>query len=198
MAYENQIFGEINRRIKSKLNTKPFQKGEFYIIAELVNRGDGENIQTIPAIVDNDGECTYVGIEDKYPYQSYWRINGFKQTYENQNTFGNDAPFIKQSSEVYFVVMADRAKVQLNREEIVSLVASAFPQDLSKAFLQSISGNVLLSVDLLDLNINIDKDAIFDRECQNVSLSLPPNVIMFSVEFTLEILINQACYQACP
>lgn len=198
MAYETQIFTEINSRIKSKLNTKPFQKGEFYLIAELVNRGDGEERQTIPAIVDNEGECTYVGIDDKYPYQSYWRINGIKQTYENANTFGNDAPFIKQALEVYFVVIANRAKVELSREAIISLVASAFPQDLSKTFLQSISGNALLSVDLLDLTINIDKDAIFERECQNVSLSLPPNIIMFSVEFSLEILINQACYQACP
>lgn len=197
MAYEAEILTQVNNRLKSKLNTKPFQKGEFYLIAELVTRATDKEPQTIPAIVDNDGECIYVGIEDKYPYQSYFRIERFSQTYTNENTFGNDAPWVKQSSDIFFVVIADRAKCELTREQLITIVSSAFPQDIDKATLQTIGGNSILSADLLDLTINTDKQQIFDRENENVLVYLPPNIVMFSVEFTLEIVINPACLTAC-
>lgn len=198
MAYEAEILTQVNNRLKSKLNTKPFQKGEFYLIAELVERENSKGeVQTIPAIVDNYGECIYVGIEDKYPYQSYFRIDKFTQSYTNDNTFGNDSPWVKQSSDIIFVVIADRAKCELTREQLVTIVSSSFPQDIDKATLQTIGGNSLLSADLLDMNINIDKMQVYDRECENTSVSLPPNIVMFSVEFTLEIVINPACLTAC-
>lgn len=193
MAAEQKVIEIINQNLKRILKTKPFQMGEFGYIAELIPYKDGAEEQGIvPAIVDNYGNCTYLGIDDKFPFQCYYILNGYDG--QSDDNFGNKPLVKKQISSWSMIVYGYRPTLQITKEQLISAVDAAFPNQLTNA--ENTYCGILNGM-VSDPKYNVDKQSVFNSQVGINELYLQPEYILFAVDFQIETQINTACYEVC-
>jgi hypothetical protein len=192
MANELLAIQVINTNLKRILNTKPFQLGEFGYIAELVPALVGQEETIRPAIVDNEGNCTYLGVDDKFPFQCYYLLTGFES--EHDDPFG-DNPLVKSQTAAFsLIVYGYRPTLQMTKEQLIAAVDAAMPDNFTITEKTAVGA---LNVTIADVKHNIDKQNIFNSQVGIDSLYLQPEYILFSVDFTIETQINTSCFTIC-
>lgn len=192
MAKEKEIIDIINVNLQAILKTKPFQLGLFAGIAEMVTRADGEESVNYACLVDNYGNCTEVGIDDRYPYQSYFIQTGFES--ESDAPFGDEAFVSNQKSEFTMVVLGNRRTLQLTPQVLISAVDLGFTATLTNVQLTALN---LQGMQISDLKFNLDKQAIYRNEYGLNDLYLQPEYILFTVDFTIETQVDIGCFSLC-
>ena len=192
MAKEKEIIDIINANLQSILNTKPFQLGLFAGIAEIVPRVDGDEEVSYACIVDNYGNCTDVGIDDRYPYQSYFIQTGFES--EADVDFGDEPLVTKQKADFTMIVLGNRRTLQLTPQVLMSAVDLAFTAALTDVQLATLN---IQGFSVSDLKYKLDKQAIFREEYGLKDLYLQPEYILFSVDFTIETQVDIGCFSIC-
>lgn len=188
---EAEIVARINTDLKTKFGSKRFQKGRFSGIAELIERGSNtDEAETYPAIISNTGVETKLVLNDVYPFEVYHRHTGSSmQEIEN---FG-DLVFRKEIANMTMVIIGDRKRLKLTKEEIITGILLGMPLELGSAFL------VTNSLDEATINIgdfNLSKTDAWNGEYSN-TVMLKPETIFFTLNYTIETIAKTDCIDVC-
>lgn len=196
MAKISTISGIINTALKSEVfNTSRFQGGKFYEVADLVSEPIKDVIISRPCTVDNDGECTPIGLDDTYPFQIYHRIISLNNSPTITDNYGDGSTWYKQTAQMVLILSTDRGKIQMEAEDLVSLILVNMPSKIPQATLTSLG---LYSVDIYASGeAIIDNEIVYNREFRNVEYLLKPNSVLYSISYTIEIVFSKNCLPPC-
>jgi hypothetical protein len=190
MAKEHDIVDYINSELSTlQFNSSRFQKGSIKGIAELIT----EEEVTRPALVDRFGDCTYVGIDDSYPFQLYHRVIQPAASENVEEEFGGRKN-IKENTEMLMVVMGDRQRLHLTAEDIKTGIVAALPLELPVSELNSLG---LRSANIIPGSFNWNRREVYEGEFALEETLLKPNTIMFSFSYVIETVFDQACFTLC-
>jgi len=194
MAKLLEIVQEINVQLKTdQFADKRFQKGTFSDIAELIEKKDGDLIQTFPAEIDNEGNATKLMIDDSKAFQLYHRHVGASfDEIETENQMG-DRVFRQVTDNMLMVILADRNQIKLTKEEIITGVQLGMPLELGKTFRDT---NSLDSVEITPGTFELDRKAIWESEFTSV-IFLKPNYIVMRFSYDVTTIVKQGCISIC-
>ncbi|KKN67195.1 hypothetical protein LCGC14_0463680 [marine sediment metagenome] len=195
MAKLHQIVAEINTRLTQaggQFDSKKFQKGRFSGIAELITKVDKKEIrQTIPAIIDNSGDETKLTIDDSYPFELYHRHLTSTVT-EIEADFG-DRVIREETANMVLVVMGDRQRLKLNKEDIITGINLGMPVELGSAFL---TANSLVGANIIQGEFNLNKEEVWNSEF-NTEVGTKPSDILFSLSYQVVTKTWTTCIEIC-
>lgn len=196
MPLLNEIVKEVNKSLQSSLSVL----GGVAVdgIADLVPRikEDGKTIEWLPCMIDNDGEATYVGIDDNYCLQIYHRC--FEESYSKQKIskqYGDSNSNEQSKANLSMVVMASRSRLRKNSFELNDIITPLIhikPFEIKDSEGKRISNNVISIV-----KTNYKSLEIFSRDYRNAEYFLKPETIFFEIVYTIESEFNRSCIQKC-
>lgn len=194
MATEHQIVARINTVLTQpggQFDSKKFQKGRFSGIAELIPKEDGDNVETVPAIIANNEDATNLGIDDTNTFELYHRHTG-STVEETEPDFG-DRMLRKQTANMIMIVIGDRDKLKTNKEEITNGILLGMPLELGRQFLID---QKLNSAQIIPGTFNYNRDEVWAAE-YNTEIKLNPNQFMFSMTYDIETIAGAGCIELC-
>ncbi|MGR3220319.1 MAG: hypothetical protein ACUZ8H_10970 [Candidatus Anammoxibacter sp.] len=192
MAKLHQIVAQINTDLTSgQFNSKRFQKGRVSGIAELITKVDDEQRQTVPAVVDNSGDATILMMDDSYPFEIYHRHISSTMTEEEQD-FG-DRYIREETANMLMVVMGDRQRLKLNKEDIITGITLGMPTELGQAFLTT---NSLVGAEVIQGEFNLNKEEVWASEF-NTEVMVKPADIFFSFNYQVVTKTWTSCIEIC-
>jgi len=193
MPFLDSIVGLINTGIEDKLNASKViisLKG----ISKQMPRTD-EDSTHIPAYVDNSGNGEFNAVDDRYSITIYHKCEGLNYEGVEQLDFGDGQLFSRETANMALFCWADRKRLQMTQEWLASVIAGGFPTTTTKAFNQSRLG--LSDVAISISNVENNSQTVWAREFQNISYSLPPESILFQVNYTIATVYNKSCIELC-
>lgn len=195
MAKELQIVKQINTDLTSgQFSSKRFQKGRFSAIAELVVKVDGDQRQTLPTITDTSGNEVILTIDDKYPFQLYHRHTGSTvEPADTEEQFGNRRAR-KETAQMLMVVIGDRKRLKLTKEEIITGIMLGMPLELGSTFL---TNNSLDSVNIVPGDFNLSREDAWNTEYNTEQVRIKPDMIFFTMAYTIETQAKVGCINIC-
>ncbi len=193
MAKEAEIVSQINTNlISSQFSSKRFQKGRINGIAELITKVDGDQRQTMPGAVDNNGTVTNLSIDDKYPFEIYHRH--LSSTFsEPEQDFG-DFMLRVETAQMLLVVMGDRSRLKLTPEEIITGIRLGLSLELGSAFLVT---NSLDGAFITPGEVNLNKEDIWNSEYNTSEVKVKPETILLTVAYAIETKTKFNCVSIC-
>ncbi|KKN74674.1 hypothetical protein LCGC14_0388760 [marine sediment metagenome] len=195
MAKEAEIVAQINIDLKTvQLSSKRFQKGRFSGIAELITKVDGDTRQTVPAIIDNNGNETILSIDEKYPFQLYHRhIASTVEEVDPSEQFG-DLVFRQETAQMLMVVTGDRKRLKLTKEEIITGIMLGMPLELGSSFL---TANSLDNASIIPGDQNLDREDAWNTEYNTEFVRLKPEMIFFTFSYAIQTRVKFDCIEIC-
>lgn len=176
-------------------NTSSFKGGKFHAIASLVPEQIGDEQIARPCVIDNDGECTSVVIDDTYKFQVYHRIISLSNSLSEPDMYGDATTFIKQTAQMSLVFISDTNKIQLRGEELTAVIAANLPPTIPQAQLTALS---LYSVAIYPQGeVQIDSEIVYNREYRKNQFLLQLSTIMHSISYVIETVYSKECFKAC-
>jgi hypothetical protein len=196
MAKLKNITAYINTTLEANVfNTSRFQGGRFYTIAELVPEIINDTRTAKPCVVDNDGECVPVIVDDTYPLQVYHRIMSLANTPADPDMYGDGLTYTKLTATMSLVFISDRSRVQMRGEDLTTIIAANIPPTLPQTQLNALS---LYSVAIYPQGeVQIDSEIVYNREYRLTEYLLKPNSIMHSISYVVEVVYSKDCLKAC-
>lgn len=191
MAKESNIVSFINDTLTTKqFGASKFQRGTFNGIAELVK--SSESGETKPVTVANNGESTYIGINDAYPFQIYHRL--LSATFELVDSDFGDYKVRRQTDNMTMVVIADRERLQVTKEQIISAISIGFPLEMDATNKSALS---LLTCNITPSNFLTDYNEVYAREFNITATQLKPQTIMIALEYSITTDVVESCIEIC-
>lgn len=192
MSKLHQIVAQINTDLTSgQFDSKRFQKGRFSGIAELITKVDNEQRQTMPAVIDNTGDDTILTMDDSYPFELYHRHLSSTMT-EIEGDWG-DRQVREETANMLLVVMGDRQRLKLNKEDIITGITLGMPNELGQAFLTT---NSLVGVEIIQGEFNLNKEEVWLSEF-NTEVMVKPADIFFSLNYQVVTKTWTTCLEIC-
>ena len=195
MAKEAQIVAQINTDlIANQFGSKKFQKGRFSGIAELVTKVDGETRQTIPMFYDNAGNETHLSLNDKYPFELYHRHTGSTvEPLDSDQQFGSRV-LRKVSAQMIMVIIGDRTKLKVTKEEIITGIMLGMPLELGSSFLTT---NSLDNVNIIPGDWNLNKEDAWLAEYATELVEVKPEMLFMTMTYVIETQAKVGCIDLC-
>jgi len=186
----------LNTALKADVfSTFRFQSAKYYDIVSLIKEVINDVQTTKPCTIDNDGECTPVIVDDNYPMQIYHRIMSLNYEQVAEDNYGDPVNFIKENASMSLVLIADRGRLQMEAEDLLSLIAVNLKPTLTTvqlAALSLISCNIYANGEAV-----IDSEIVYNREYNTQEFLLKPNLDMYSLSYTIEMVYGKNCLSAC-
>jgi hypothetical protein len=141
----------------------------------LVREDDKESDDVyIPSIIDSDGECHSVFVDDDYKLGIYHRVLG--KTYTNQPNKGfGDGSGVLVVADMQLVCWGFSTAVEA--ESVEQLIFSKSPEAMR--FVSS----------------DFDRKKVFSSEMQGIPFFLPPEVFLFSIKYKVQYKAKRACLE---
>lgn len=195
MAKEAQIVTQINADlIANQFGSKKFQKGRFSGIAELVTKKDGDTRQAVPVIVDNAGNETILSVDDKYPFELYHRHTGSTvEPLDSSEQYG-DRVIRKEIAQMIMVIIGDRTRLKVTKEEIITGIMLGMPLELGSTFL---TANSLDNVNIVPGDFNLNKEDAWTAEYNTEEILVKPEMIFFTMAYAIETQAKVGCIDLC-
>lgn len=186
---EAEIVAQINTDLKGgQFDSKKFQKGRFSGIAELVGRKE----ETVPAIIDNNGNETILVINDIYPFEVYHRHTG-SNVQEVEGNFG-DLVYRQETAQMLMVIIGDRKRLKMTKEEIITGILLGMPLEFGSTFLNT---NSLDNANITPGDFNLSKVDAWNGEYNTEKVKLKPETIFFTLTYTIETRAKVDCIEIC-
>ena len=143
----------------------------------LVRSTDSEEDHTaFPAIINNEGECTYVFADDDYSFGVYHRI--LNRNYAQTKKSYGDSDLDVAIDEVVLICWGFRDQLKMD--------ALTFE---SQIIIPSLPKEALL------LQSNFDQFSVFNGEFKKVVYNLIPEQFLFSVKYKVQYTFNRECVE---
>ncbi|MDR1764406.1 MAG: hypothetical protein LBR64_10750 [Dysgonamonadaceae bacterium] len=170
----NEIIENINERILAGINCL---KGSIPVrafgLAKPVNLIDDSIDGSLPAIIDNEGECYYVFTDDEYPLGFYHRL--ISRTYGKQKGYG-DNDLDAQTDELIIVVWGLSKQLEMQAEEVErEIIIPAIP---AKA---------------VPVQSNFDAKTVCQTEWRGYNYINKPEEFIFSTRYRISTVFNRKC-----
>lgn len=192
MAKESEIVGYINTALSSgQFQASKFSKGSFNNIGELVKIN--EQGEFIPCIVDINGETTKLSIDDVKPFQLYHRVLSASFNADESDDFG-DYAVRKQTMNMTMVIIADRERLQVTKEQLITAVSLGFPLELTAT--QKTALNIQ-QCNIIPNDFITDYNDVYSREYNISDYLLKPQTIMIALNYDLETESFESCVEIC-
>ena len=196
MSKLHQIVAQINTNLTEsggQFDSKRFQKGRFSGIAELITKLDNEQRQTMPTVIDNTGNDTTLAMDDSYPFELYHRhLSSTMTEIEDEDDWG-DLQAREETANMLLVVMGDRQRLKLNKEDIITGITLGMPNELGQAFLTT---NSLVGVEIIQGEFNLNKEEVWLSEF-NTEVMIKPADIFFSLNYQVVTKTWTTCIEIC-
>lgn len=192
MPYLKEIATLINIELQgSTLADKRFDKGAFYSIARLLKVND-ESENTIPTIVDNNGVCTPLVVNDTKSFILYHRVIDIK--YDKLEANGDDQ-LIQETATMRAVAYGSRRILKIEPELLIAAIQAGFMQELDTTNKNTYK---LQKCNISITGINLNNEEVYSQEYSgNVAYKLKPNDIMSSIEYTIVSEYDRSCIDIC-
>lgn len=190
MAKLAEIVDLVNTELqRTQFGAKRFQKGRWNGITELVTTSENE---TVPCVVDNNGDTTKLGMDDTYSFEVYHRM--LAANFEvGEDDFGASRNR-REISDMVIVMMGDRDRLELTNEQIISGLALGFPVILPKDEVLALS---IQSAEFLFQGFDRDREAVWTREFKTETRSLKPNTLLVSFRYQVITEVYENCLSLC-
>jgi hypothetical protein len=198
MPFIEKIVDYINTSLKdSSLNDKRFQPGKYVGCTTLLVRKNGDQLETVPATSDENGEYKTVEPNDKFNIIIYHRTisNVYAKVINNAQarSFGDDYA-LKCTSEMQLAVIADSRKVKMLAEQLEPMIIYGIPQRLPSEMLIDLG---LRSCIITPTASVMDKINVFRQEYPNTQYFLKPFHQLFLVRYRVETGFDKNCVEKC-
>ena len=187
-----EIVTYINNTLKAgQFKAGVFQSGRFSGITE--PQKYNEDGETVPTVVNLNGDCTYLGVDDSYPFELYHKIINVDTPTDEADDYG-DRLVRTDSYNLQIVVIANREIVQLDRTTLVSGVTLGMPRELPKSTKTTLG---LLTAQVQPGTVTLDKQTVYSTEYNLQEFLLKPSYVMFAVDYTITTQVYADCYTIC-
>lgn len=198
MPFIEKIVDAINTSLKeSSLNDKRFQPGKYVGCTTLLARINGNQLETLPAICDDNGEYKTVEPNDKFNIIIYHKTisNVYAKVVNNPQvrSYGDDYA-LKCTSEMQLTVIADSRKVKMLAEQLEPLIIYGIPQHLSKQMMIDLG---FRSCVITPISSTLEKINVFRQEYPNTQYFLKPFHQLFSIRYRVETGFDKNCVEKC-
>lgn len=193
MPLTNAIVSSINTVLEN--NLKHMAKVSVKGIAEPIPRDNGkEGIEWIPCVIDNEGEATYVGLDDVFEIQIYHRC--FEEIYINGKAQYGDANLNdKGKANMSLVIIGNREKLRTNANTLNDIIIPLLTSKTVK--IPNQSGSIIVRASVVHSKTNFKSFEIFSRDFKGVEYFLKPETIFMEMVYTIESEFNRSCFNIC-
>ena len=195
MNYHSDIIQIINSRLMSDVLCDPvFTGGSINGIATDATDVDSTATRSYPVISDIYGSGTCVNPDDSYPIQIYHRLLG--KTYNiKPASVGDRSNVVGEKTEVKMVVAAWSQKIGMTQEDLESLIASDFPDQISSAvYIPLRLQNLVITLQ----SSTLDRAQVWREEYKGVPYQVKPEQILFAVKYQIEAMYKKGCFTLTP
>lgn len=134
---------------------------------------DSKGETRFPAIIDNDGECHYTFLDDKFKFGCYHKLIG--KTYNQVSGFGRNNRDV-EIAEIMIICWGFRNKLRMSSEQVESnIIIPCLPKE----------GILFQS--------NFDQFSIFSSEFKGIDFNIRPNEFLLSVKYKVQYAFNREC-----
>lgn len=194
MPFTDRIVKYINDSLKAgSLNDKRFQNGKYCGVSTLLARKNGNAIEVLPAVVDQNGEYKMIEPNDKFGIIIYHKVVANAYSFVKQQSFGDDNA-VKCTTDMTMVVLADSRAVGLQAEALEPLIIFGLPLRLSDALKGELKLNSCL---ITPIGSTMDKIMVFKSEYPSTEYFLKPFHQLFSIRYRVEATFDKNCANNC-
>jgi hypothetical protein len=173
----NGIINDINARITEAVECLPGSgiPVRGFPLARPVQITGETGDMSMPAIIDNDGECHYVFTDDSYDLGWYHRL--ISRSYSKKTGFGRNGISINtETDEILLVCWGFSNRLNMQAEEIER-----------KIIIPAIPGNAE------PVSSNFDAKSVLNGEFRNINYLNRPEEFIFSVKYKVPTTFNRKC-----
>lgn len=176
---------------------KPFQKGQFLGVAELVKKdtGDDETGYTVPKVMDADGnDGTNVIINDTYPFQLYHRVVGTSsEDADNSDTFG-DGDEKNIIFEMVLIIFSDRFSTEIDAEAYITALMLDFPRTIKAS---QVASSQFSKCEITFNDTITNKNEVLTQEYGRDDLGVKQSYIALSFGYSVKLTYSKECFTLC-
>lgn len=176
---------------------KPFQKGKFSGVAELIkkNTGDDETSYTIPIIENDKGtDGTEVTIDDIYPFQLYHRIKGIETSDADiSDSFGNGSEKLI-TFDMVLIVFSDKRQNEIDASEYITALTLDFPKTINSS---NVTGSQFSKCEINLTETIIDKSEVLNQEYNRDDLDVKQSYVCISFGYEVQLTYDDECFTLC-
>lgn len=159
---------------------------KVYGLAQAVVRGT----QTMPMVVDKDGEMHYVGPDDLQSVIVYHKVGNVSVVLsQTVRGVGNENNALINRYPMAMIIYLDQNKTKLLPDELFLYVQA------NMADFIPLSPYSLVSVTIN--NVILNGQQVFDSEFTGVD-PLPANQSLMQINYTIESTFKKKCFEKCP
>ena len=111
---------------------------------------------------------------------------------EEEQDFG-DRYIREETANMLMVVMGDRQRLKLNKEDIITGITLGMPTELGQAFLTT---NTLVGAEIIQGEFNLNKEEVWASEF-NTEVMVKPADIFFSFNYQVVTKTWTTCIEIC-
>lgn len=181
----DQVIAGINSRLSEFFKKFPGVKVYGMTQPMIKTQKIGKNT-VFPAVVDQEGEGKWVGVDDTAPLIMYHRttgpmsvryFEGYGDLQDTVNTYNNA-----------LIVSYDRSKIKLTTDEIQQYIQVSFPTMAKNANFKSIRINIS--------SVILNSQQVYQSEYQN-GKTVDPKISMVQINYQIETRFSSACFAQC-
>ena len=177
------MLNELIKLINDSL--KPYFKGGvMYGITELVPTVEEDLVRFYPSVVNNEGECIQMALDNTLSFQVYHRLNS-KNTALNETQYGANNRQITDTYNMSLYVIGNRRKLKQSASDTSLSVTSMIPDSFTENGRQ-IAFTVLTNVDF-------NSSAIINAEFPNTDYSGMPDMFMIRHDYNIRHVYTKKC-----
>lgn len=161
-----------------------------YGLARTVTRKQGSESQTLPCVVNKDGEAIYVGIDDDVPVIVYHRIASISTARSARPGTGDGHSDLVNTYQMAMIVFIDHKKAKLYPEELFLLLQANIPDAYNLQPFKTIF--------IRTANVILNSQLVFSAEYAGTDFFLPAEKSLFQINYTIESTLKKECFAKCP
>lgn len=129
----------------------------------------------------------YIGIDDTYKMQVYHKLNSMTSTIRPANGYGDSQGVQVNTYGMSMIVFINKI---LERDEVVLLIQSNFPETLTSSFYRSVR--------LTFNNAILNSANVYQQEYQTDKYRLFGGQYLIQINYSLETVFKKGCFIKCP
>lgn len=182
------IVNQINCFIEPLMNGFPnsLLLGLTTPVLRLKRVGDTEVQQIFPCVVSKSGECIEAIVDNTKPLIIYHKLLGMNIQLLASRSFGDSAGDVQSTHNMQMVVYFGRDHLPMTMEDLYIQINHYIPEQI-----EAYSPYKRIVIKQTGLNANVLQ--IFQAEYKNVPYRLRPNDVLFTINYTIETVINKNC-----
>lgn len=182
----NNLIAQINKPFENFI-----QGIKLYGLAEAVLRVSGTVTETIPGIVENDGEIKYVGPDDLQSMIIYHKAAALNSRESAVVKGVGDQPgAIQNLYSLSMFIWLNRKKTKLRPDELFLYVQANIPFKIEVDPYVQVFTRINSAV--------LNGQQVFESEFKGVDYKLPAHQSMLQINYTLESTFKARCFEKCP